>query len=778
MRSIATLILTAVTALTVSAYNPITLPAIPSDPAIEKKVADRIASMSLDDKIGQMIQLQIDKIGDSDAKGVFHFSQAKADSVIGIYKVGSFLNTPGSTCLTASQWNELIPRIQQTSLRLTGIPVIYGLDQNHGTTYTADGILFPQNINVAATFDPEIARRAAEITAYETRASDCPWTFSPTLDLARDPRWPRFWENYGEDPLVNATMGAAAVRGFQGDDPNHVGSEHIAVSVKHFMGYGIPFSGKDRTPAYISPSDLRDKHFAPYLEAIKNGALTLMVNSSSINGTPVHANATLLTQWIKNDLGWDGMIVTDWADINNLYTRERVAKDKKDAIRIAINAGIDMAMEPYQCDFCTLLKELVEEGKVPMSRIDDAVSRVLRLKYRLGLFDRPDTYLKDYPEFASDAHGETALNAAEESIVLLKNDGDLLPLTQGIKLLVTGPTARSMRSLNGGWSYSWQGHIADDYAGKYNTILEALSSRFGQSNVTYVPTVTFNEKGAYSDESFDPADMARAIDAAKKADVIVACIGENSYCETPGNLTDLHLSDLQRDMVKSLSSTGRPIILILNEGRPRLIADIEPLADGIIDIMLPGNFGGDALARLMAGDTNFSGKLPFTYPREINSLVTYDYKASEEVGSMEGAYDYDAKVNVQWPFGHGKSYTTFSYSNLSIDKDTFDASDILTVTIKVTNTGNRAGKEAVLLFSSDHVASIVPDNKRLRAFKKISLLPGETREVQFIIPATDLAFVKADGRWTLEEGDFTLTAGSLAVPIRCTTTTTWNRPNI
>ena len=336
------LLFAAATAISAAAYTPITLPVIPADPQLEKKVAQKVATMSLDEKIGQMIQLQIDIIGDHDADGVFHFSQAKADSVIGTYKVGSFLNTPGTTCLTAAEWCQLIPKIQETSLRLTGIPTIYGLDQNHGTTYTADGTLFPQNLNVAATFDTSLARTAAEITAYETRASDCPWTFSPTLDLARDPRWPRFWENYGEDPLVNTLMGAAAVRGFQGDDPNHVGPRHIAVSVKHFMGYGIPFSGKDRTPAYISPSDLREKHFAPYLEAIRNGALTLMVNSSSINGTPVHANPILLTQWLKNDLQWDGMIVTDWADINNLYTREHVAKDKKDAIRIAINAGIDM----------------------------------------------------------------------------------------------------------------------------------------------------------------------------------------------------------------------------------------------------------------------------------------------------------------------------------------------------------------------------------------------------------------------------------------------------
>lgn len=760
----------------VMAYTPITLPVIPSDPAIEKKVQETLSKMTLEEKIGQMTQIQLDILGENGPDGKFRLVKEKVDTVIGIYKVGSILNAPYSYCLDAESWNVIIPQIQEASMKYIGIPCIYGLDQNHGTTYTNGGTLFPQNLNVAASFDTELCRRAAEITAYETRASDCPWTFSPTLDLARDPRWPRFWENYGEDPLVNAMMGAAAVRGFQGDDPNHIDRNHIAVSVKHFMGYGVPFSGKDRTPAYISASDLREKHFAPYLEAIKNGALTIMVNSSSINGTPVHADPILLTKWLKEDLQWDGLIVTDWADINNLYTREKVAKDKKDAIRIAINAGIDMAMEPYKVDYCDILRELVEEGKVSMSRIDDAASRALRLKYRLGLFDHPNTLLKNYPKFASKEFQKTALDAAAETMVMLKNDDNILPLSQNTRIMVTGPTATSMRSLNGGWSYTWQGHLTDDYAKDYNTILEALTNKFGESNVTYVPTVTFNQKGSYQDENV--ADMENAVKAAASSDVIVACIGENSYCETPGNLTDLYLSANQRNMVKALAKTGKPIVLVINEGRPRILADIEPLAKGIIDIIIPGNFGGDALAELMAGERNFSAKLPFTYPREINSLVTYDYKVSEEVGKMEGVYDYDARVNVQWPFGYGKSYTTFEYSDLKVDKTEFTPSDILTVSVSVTNTGSRDGKEAVLLFSSDLVASVVPDNKRLRGFSKLALMPGETRTVKFIVPASDLAFVNAHGQWTLEEGDFTLQAGNLSIPIHCTTSYTWDRPNI
>ncbi|WP_297063263.1 glycoside hydrolase family 3 N-terminal domain-containing protein [uncultured Duncaniella sp.] len=766
----------ATVAIPAMAYDPITLPVIPPDPEIEKKVSETLSKMTLEEKIGQMTQIQLDILGETGPDGKFRLVKEKVDTVIGIYKVGSILNAPYSYCLDAESWNVIIPQIQEASMKYIGIPCVYGLDQNHGTTYTNGGTLFPQNLNVAASFDTELCRKAAEITAYETRASDCPWTFSPTMDLARDPRWPRFWENYGEDPLVNALMGAAAVRGFQGNDPNHIDKNHIAVSLKHFMGYGVPFSGKDRTPAYISPSDLREKHFAPYLEAIKYGALTIMVNSSSINGTPVHADPLLLTKWLKEDLQWDGLIVTDWADINNLYTREKVAKDKKDAIRIAINAGIDMAMEPYKVDYCDILRELVEEGKVSMSRIDDAASRALRLKYRLGLFDRPNTLLKDYPKFASEEFRKAALDGAAETMVLLKNDNNILPLSKGTRIMVTGPTATSMRSLNGGWSYTWQGHLSDTYAKDYNTILEALTEKFGESNVTYVPTVTFNQEGSYQDETV--ADSEAALKAAANADVIVACIGENSYCETPGNLTDLYLSSNQRDMIKALAKTGKPIVLVVNEGRPRILADIEPLAKGIIDIIIPGNFGGDALAELMVGERNFSAKLPFTYPREINSLVTYDYKVSEEVGKMEGVYDYDARVNVQWPFGYGKSYTTFEYSDLKVDKTDFTPTDVLTVSVNVTNTGSRDGKEAVLLFSSDLVASIVPDNKRLRGFVKIALMPGETRTVKFTLPATDLAFVNAHGQWTLEEGDFSIKVGNLSVPVHCTTSYTWDRPNI
>ena len=744
-------------------------PAIPRDAKIEAQVEKTLSKMTLDEKVGQMCELDVNSFGRRDlATGKFVIDEAKLDGIIRVYKVGSILNAPGTTAATLEEWQEIIGKIQKLSMKEIGIPCIYGVDQNHGVTYTLGGTLFPQNLTVAASFNKQLPYEAAKITAYETKAGSCPWTYSPTIDLGRDPRWSRMWENYGEDCYVNAVMGSQAVRGFQGDDPNHVGKNNVAVSLKHYFGYGAPFTGKDRTPAYISPQVLLEKQFAAFKAAIEAGALTVMANSASINGMPVHASKEWLTGWLKEGLNWDGMIVTDWADINNLYQREKVAKDKKDAIRIAINAGIDMSMDPYSTDFCTLLKELVQEGKVPMSRVDDAVRRVLRLKYRLNLFEKPTYKIKDYPLFGSKQHAEAALHAAEECMVLLKNKNALLPLQKGKKILVTGPNANNMRCLNGGWSYTWQGHLADRFAGDYNTILEAMQQKFGQENVTYEAGVTYVAEGSYGEEK--APEIEKAVEAAKAVDIIVVCIGENSYCETPGNLTDLNLSENQRNLVKALAKVGKPIVMILNEGRPRLISDIEPLADAVVDIILPGNFGGDALANLLAGDANFSGRLPFTYPREINSLINYDYKVSEEVGTMAGAYDYDAKVSLQWPFGYGLSYTTFDYSNLRVAQQNFKAGDVLKVSVDVKNTGNVKGKDAILLYSSDMIASLVPDNKRLRAFEKIELAPGESKTVTFDLKADDLAFVGYDNRWRLEEGEFVLTVGKQKVKVNCTET--------
>ena len=801
--------------------------AIPRDAALEAKIEKTLAKMTLDEKIGQMLELNLDVMGKmtvenakvdrekvrsvlqqygrseseinemlkqtdqqiidklggfpvdiykGDTKRVWKLNEQMLDTLISKWKVGSILNAPGTKAPTVAQWQQWIQVIQKKSMKYLGIPDIYGLDHNHGVTYTQGGTLFPQPINLGASFNTELARRGAEITAYESRAANCPWVYNPVVDLSRDPRWPRVYESFGEDAIVNSKMVVAEIRGYQGDDNNHIDQYHVGTSTKHYFAYGAPWTGKDRTPAYLSPQMIREKYFEPFKQAALAGTLTMMVNSASVNGVPLHASYEYMTKWLKEDLGWDGFLVTDWADINNLFSREHVAKDKKDAIRIAINAGIDMSMDPYSVEFCVLLKELVQEGKVKMSRIDDAVRRILRAKYRLGLFEKPNTGGKGYEKFGSDEFAAASLKAAEESEVLLKNEGNILPLAKGKKILLTGPNANQMRCLHGGWSYTWQGSRAEDLSEKYNTIYEALCNKYGKENIILEQGVTYNENGAYYDEN-EP-QIQKAVDAAAKADVIIACIGENSYTETPGNLSDLWLSKNQRDLVKELAKTGKPIVMVLNEGRPRLIADIEPLAKAVVDILIPGNYGGDALANLLAGDANFSAKMPYTYPREINSLNTYDYKVSEEVGTMEGAYNYDAKVSLQWPFGYGISYTTYEYSNLRVDKSKFTAADVLTVSVDVKNTGAKAGKEAVLLYSSDLVASIVPDNKRLRDFTKIELQPGETKTVTFSLPAKSLAFVGADGRWTLEEGDFVLKVGNQSVGTACTQTKIWDEPNI
>ena len=753
-------------------------PAISADPVIEAHIQEWLKKMTLEEKIGQMCEITVDVVTDfPGSKDGFKLSEAMLDTVIGKYKVGSILNVPLSVAQKKEVWAAAIKQIQEKSMKEIGIPCIYGVDHIHGTTYTLDGTLFPQGVNMGATFNRSLVRRGAEISAYETKAGCIPWTYAPVVDLGRDPRWPRMWENYGEDCYVNAEMGVEAVKGFQGDDPNHIGEYNVAACMKHYMGYGVPVSGKDRTPSSISRSDMREKHFAPFLAAVRAGALSVMVNSGVDNGMPFHANRELLTEWLKEDLNWDGMIVTDWADINNLCTRDHIAATKKEAVKIAINAGIDMSMVPYEVSFCDYLKELVQEGEVPMSRIDDAVARVLRLKYRLGLFENPYWDIKKYDKFGSKEFAAEALQAAEESEVLLKNEGNILPLAKGTKILLAGPNANSMCCLNGGWSYSWQGHRADEFAGAYNTIYEALCNKYGKENIIYEPGVTYApyKKDNWWEEN--QPETEKSVAAASRADVIIACIGENSYCETPGNLSNLTMSENQCNLVKALAATGKPVILILNQGRPRIINDIVPLAKAVINVMLPGNYGGDALANLLAGDANFSGKMPFTYPKYINALANYDYKPCENMGQMGGNYNYDSVMDVQWNFGDGLSYTTYNYSNLKIDKTSFTADDVLTVSVDVTNTGKVAGKESVLLYSKDLVASSTPDNIRLRNFEKVALNPGETKTVTMQLKGSDLAFVGYDGKWRLEKGDFTIKCGGQTLDINCTETKVWDTPN-
>lgn len=807
-------------------------PSIPSDSQIEGKIDELLSTMTLKEKVGQMTQLDInllalnprtemmkmmrmpeevlaslikenglekefdaevlaDPSADKQAQGMqfymlfqaisknkgFQFDQAIMDSVFVEYKVGSILNTPFTTAQTAETWNKIIKTVQDKSMESIGIPCLYGLDQIHGCTYVADGTIFPQGVNMSATFNRELARKTGEIVAYETRAAGIPWSFSPVMDMGRQPAWPRQWEGYGEDCYLGKEIGREVILGMQGSDPNHVDDNNIASCLKHYFAYGVPYNGLDRTSAIVCSQDMREKQFAPFLEAIRNGkALSIMTNSSTINGQSGVASHLYLTQWLKEELNWDGMIVTDWADITSLYERDHIASSYKEAVKMTINAGVDMAMVPSSWQYCIDLKELVEEGEVPMSRIDDAVRRVLRLKFRLGLFDKPYTTLENYPEFASDESKAVSLQAAEESMVLLKNDNALLPLAKGKKILIAGPNANTIRALNGGWSYTWQGTNNPQFTAHFNTILEAMQNKYGKENIIYEPGVTYNESGRWTDEN-EP-QIAKSVAAAAKADYIMVCIGENSYCETTGNIANIFISPNQSELVKALAKTKKPILLVLNEGRPRVIADIEPLASAVIDVMLPGNYGGDALANLVAGDENFSGRLSFTYPSCCNGVTTYDYKVCEVRGTIDGVYDYHANTNIQWPLGYGLSYTTYEYSNLKVDKNEFTAADELTFEVTVKNTGNVAGKESVLLYSSDLTASIMPDNRRLRAFDKIELQPGKSQTVTFKLKASDLAFVGADDKWVLEKGDFKIAVGDQFVKINCSETHKWETPNI
>ena len=747
-------------------------PAIPKDKAIENKVESVLKTLTLEEKAGQMVQLTSETFC---TDGLV--DTAKVRHLVREYKIGSFLNMIGVSSRPRAITAEQIKKIQDITMDELGIPMIYGLDMIHGATYLDDATFYPQEVNLAATFDRSYANMMGKVIAYESRAAMTPWVFSPVMDLSRNPCWPRVWESWGEDPYLQSEMSVAETVGAQGHDPNHIGLENVAVSIKHYLGYGATASGKDRTPAYVAPDDLREKYFRPFKDCMQAGALTLMVNSASINGVPVHASHEYLTEWAKEQLGWDGLAVTDWADINNLYTREHIAANRVEAVAAGINAGIDMIMDPYDPEVCKDIITAVNEKMIPMSRIDDAVRRVLRLKARLGLFENPVWDVDHYDKFACKGFQANAYEAAVESMVLLKNEDNVLPIQAGKKILVTGPNANSMRTLNGGWSYTWQGD-ADNFASHHNTILEALKNVYGEKNVSYVAGVNYDMAPMMWDKEIN-IDIDAAVRAARNADIIVACIGENSYCETPGNINDLNLSSNQKELVKRLAKTGKPIVMVLNEGRPRIINDIEPLAKAVVDIMLPGNYGRDGLASLIASKENFSGRLPFTYSKYVNSLHTYDYKVSENVQTMGGLYNYDATMDVQWPFGAGLSYTSFEYSDLkSVSPVQFNAGDLLSFEVTVKNTGNVKGKESVLLFSSDIVASKVPDVKRLRQFTKVELNPGESKTVRLEFPAHELAFVGHDGKWRLEKGEFRIACGTESMMIVCTATKVWDTPNI
>jgi beta-glucosidase len=723
--------------------------------AIESKINAIVKKMTLEEKVGQMAQVSIESLGKIE-NGTFVFTEEKFRDAVVNYKIGSMLNTPGLQ--NAQQWNDIIGQVQKAAMETRlKIPVLYGLDDNHGVNYVAGATLFPQQIGQAATWNRDLVYNAGIITAYESRAASVPWTFSPVLDLGTNPEWPRIWEDYGEDPYLDGQMGIQFIKGVQ--DP--LGSkDKLAVSVKHYMAYSDPKSGQDRTDAWIPENYLREYHLPAFRDAVQAGARTVMVNSALINGIPAHINKHILTDILKKELGFTGFVVSDWQDIENVYRRDHITKDIKGAIRLAVNAGIDMSMIPYDYkEFCTDLIALVKEGEVPMSRIEDAVTRIIRVKEELDLFTTPMTYLKDYPKFGCAEFEKAAYNTAAESITLLKNENNILPIAKNEKLLITGPNANSMRTLNGGWTYTWQGEMTDRYAEKYNTILKAVQKKFGTDHVVYEEGVAYNMEGKYYEDSIQNIDAA--VKAAAGVDYILLCVGENSYTETPGNLNDLSLSDNQLALADAMIKTGKPVIMILNEGRPRIIYRLEPGAAAILDIYLPSNYGADALADILTGDVNPSGKLPITYPRHTNSLVSYIHKPSEGEGNPQGGDFYP-----QYPFGFGLSYTSFEYSNLSVDKKSFSPAESAAIKVTVKNTGNREGKEVVQLYTSQLIAALTPDVKRLRGFEKVDLQPGESKTVTFRLALKDLAYVNTENKRILEAGDFKIHVGNQSTLIK------------
>lgn len=739
----------------------------PNKETISAQAEEILAKMTLEEKVGQMTQVTLDVIGKGEDRfssyEPFQLDTELLKRAIVDYKVGSFLNTANNRAFTKEEWYAVISGIQELNSKESrlNIPIIYGVDEIHGATYTAGATMFPQQIGQAASRNVELVERAAQITAYETRASGISWNFSPVLDLGMDPRFSRMWESFGEDPYLTSVLGVAMIDGYEGKNNDIGHPHHLASTMKHFLGYHAVVSGKDRTPAYIPEDALREYHLPPFKAAIEAGSHTIMINSGIINGIPVHANYELLTTLLKEELGFEGLVVTDWADIENLHRRDRIAQSDKEAIKMAVNAGIDMSMVPYEYErFFDNLVELVKEGQVKESRIDDAVRRILKVKIALNLFEKPVTHYKDYPEFGSPEFEKASYDMASESITLLKNEGDILPLKKNIKVLVTGPNANSMRSLNGAWTYSWQGEKTPEFTENYNTILGAIQNKIGENNVKYVPGVRYLEEGHYYEEEKDR--MEEAIQAAAAADIILLCVGENTYTEKPGDLNDLYLSDLQTELAQKLAATGKPVILILNEGRPRIISKFEPQMQGIVQTYLPGNFGGDALADILFGDVNPSGKLPYTYPRYPNALIPYIHKPSEEQKKAEGVYNYEADFNPQFPFGHGLSYTTFEYKDLTIDNTLIKKGESITVTVTVSNTGDLEGKEVIELYTSDLYASqITPDVKRLRRFEKISLAAGETKTVKFTLNSEDLIYFNAQGKKVLETGDFEIMISNL-----------------
>ena len=706
---------------------------------LDIKVSELMATMSLSDKVGEMTQLALDAISKGTPYNIpdpHTLDPAKLQKVLVDLKVGSILNASGHA-LTRDQWEVIITTIQDYAMnkKESGIPVIYGIDAIHGTNYTTGSTLFPQQLGQASTWNRDLALQCGEVTAYETKASGIPWSFSPVLDLGIDARWPRIYETYGEDVLLSSELGKQFIKGMQGDDVSQ--KDKVAACLKHFVGYSSPRRGKDRMPAWVPERHLRELFLPGFQSGIDAGAKTIMICSGENNGIPAHADKRLLTDILRGEMGFTGVAVSDWEDVAFLKDRHRVAKDYKDAIRISVNAGMDMAMVPLDTNFPVLLKELVEEGKVPMSRIDESVRRILRLKFELGLFDNPVPDFKSYTEFASDEHKAIAKKASDESIIMLKNNSNTLPLRKNSKILVAGLTADLMQSLNGGWTGTWQGNDPKYDTPYAKTVRQAISNEFGDNNI-----INATDK------------ITR--DQANQADAIVLCLGEKSYTEKPGDIDDLTLPLDQIELVKKAKAFGKPLVLVLLEGRPRIINQIVDDFDAILLGLLPGNFGSESIADILSGDVNPSGKLPITYPRYVNDLVNYSHKGTE---LPHRDFSMNA-FNPQFEFAHGLSYSSFKYDNLTVSKDTFLFSDKISISVDITNTSKIDGKESVQLFISDLVASITPPVKKLRGFDKIELKAGATEKVSFEINSKDLAFVGLDQTWITEEGDFVVQIGN------------------
>jgi beta-glucosidase len=708
-----------------------------------------MAKMTLEEKVGQMLNLTLATVA-KEKDNPITLDSAKLRDVLIKHHTGNIQNVINHA-YTLTEWHSLVNTIQSIAIKESRlkIPMMYCIDAVHGTNFTLGSTLFPHNLGLAATRNPALVQQCSEITAKEVRASGIRYNFSPVLDVGRQPLWPRFAETFGEDTYLVKTLGTASVKGYEGTDLKSVNG--VAACMKHFVGYSHPASGKDRAPAYIPDIVLREYYLPTFQSAIDAGARTLMVNSADVNGRPLHASKYWLTEVLRNELGFKGMVISDWEDVKKLHERHRIADSQKEAVRIAVEAGIDMCIVPYDFTFSDYLIELVKEGKIPESRINASVKRILQLKQELGLFDQPYVEKEAIKNFGLPEYSAIALEAARESITLLKNEKGVLPLPKNKKVLVTGPSANSVTALHGAWSYTWQGQKPQYFSPTTKSILEAVKQKIGANNAVY-----------FKGTGFDTLqDHVAALQAANSVDYIVVCLGEEAYAETPGNIHDLELPEAQRTFIKDLAKTGKPIVLVLTEGRPRIINKIEPFAQGIILTYWPGSQGANALADILFGDYNPNGKLPFTYPRFIGDLLTYDHKLLDEAVEVQEPYSYTYKFNPQFQFGHGLSYTAFTYSNLTLNTQTLTGNNPLQVSVTVKNSGSIAGKETIELYSKDIFASITPPVKRLRRFSKIALNAGESKTVTFQIDAQDLSFMNNDLKRVTENGDFEIIVGPL-----------------